>query len=220
MSPRIDRLLPGHWSAAGAEVMDPADKKLIEQLLTGDIEALAAYVESVRLQLLAFIARRLGSGLGRKIEPEDILQEVSSEAVRSLPKTDLNEGSVFSWLCQIAEHRIIDAHRHFFAAQKRDAGREVPLQAPAAGQEGGGIVNLLVASMTTPSQAFSRNVRELRLRVALEELPADQREVLRLRYVENLPTKQIAQQLDKTDGALRVMISRCLKRLESLLDQP
>jgi len=199
--------------------MDPADKKLIEQLLTGDVEALAAYVQSVRLQLLAFIDRRLGSGLGRKIEPEDILQEVSSEAVRSLPQTNLNEGSVFSWLCQIAEHRIIDAHRHFFAAQKRDAGREVPLHAPAS-KEGGGIVNLLVASMTTPSQAFSRNVRELRLRVALEELPADQREVLRLRYVENLPTKQIAQQLDKTDGALRVMISRCLKRLESILDQP
>jgi len=200
--------------------MDSADKKLIEQLLTGDVEALAAYVQSVRLQLLAFIERRLGIGLGRKIEAEDILQEVSSEAVRSLPGADLNEGSVFSWLCQIAEYRIVDAHRHFFAAQKRDAGREVPLQTPAAGKEGGGIVNLLVASMTTPSQAFSRNVRELRLQVALEELPAEQREVLRLRYVENLPTKQIAQQLNKTDGALRVMISRCLKRLESILDQP
>ena len=200
--------------------MTSADKNLIEPLLNGDVEALAAYVQSVSPQLLAFIQRRLGSGLGRKIEAEDILQEVSSEAVRSLPQTELKADRVFSWLCQIAEHRIIDAHRHFFGAQKRDAGREVPLQAPAAGKEGGGIVDLLVASMTTPSQAFSRNVRELRLRVALEELPPEQQEVLRLRYVQNLPTKDIAQRLGKTDGALRVMISRCLKRLESLLDQP
>ena len=198
--------------------MDVDDKKLIEQIQAADVEALAAYVQSVRLQLLAFIQRRLGMGLARKIEAEDILQEVSAEAVRSLPQTDLSEGAVFSWLCQIAEHRIIDAYRHFFEAQKRDVGREVPLQAPA-GKEGG-LINLLVASMTTPSQAFSRNVRELRLRVALEELPAEQQEVLRLRYVDNLSTKEIAQQLDKTDGALRVMISRCLKRLESLLDQP
>lgn len=220
MSRRINCRLPQNRGAACAEVMESADKKLIERLQAGDVDALATYVESVRLQLLAFIQRRLGTGLGRKIEAEDVLQEVSAEAIRSLPQTDLSEGSVFSWLCQIAEHRIIDAHRHFFAAQKRDAGREVPLQAPATGKEGGGLINLLVASMTTPSQAFSRNVRELRLRVALEELPPDQREVLRLRYVENLPTKQIAQQLDKSDGALRVMISRCLKRLESLLDQP
>ena len=199
--------------------MDETEKKLIEQLIAGDPEALAGYVESVRPQLLAFIQRRLGTGLARKVEAEDILQEVSAEAVRALPQTKLNPQAVFSWICQIAEHRIIDVHRHFFAAQKRDAGREVPLQTPAKGKEGGGLLDLLVASMTSPSQAFSRNVRELRLRVAVEELSAEEQEVLRLRYMENLPTKEIAERVDKSDGALRVMISRSLKRLEALLQQ-
>ena len=82
--------------------MTSADKNLIEPLLNGDVEALAAYVQSVSPQLLAFIQRRLGSGLGRKIEAEDILQEVSSEAVRSLPQTELKADRVFSWLCLIA----------------------------------------------------------------------------------------------------------------------
>lgn len=200
--------------------MESADQKLVERMNAGDAEALATYVQSVRLQMLAFIQRRLGMGLGRKIEAEDILQEVSAEAVRALPQTKLSPTSAFSWLCQIAEHQIIDAHRHFFEAQKRDAGREVPLQAAAGDQERGGLIDLLVVSMTSPSKAFSRNVRELRLQVALEELLPEQQEVLRLRYVENLPTKQIAERINKTDGALRVMISRSLKQLQSKLQKP
>jgi len=41
---------------------------------------------------------------------------------------------------------------------------------------------------------------------------------LRLRYVEGLPSKQIAQQLGKTDGAVRVMLTRSINRLQAILD--
>ena len=51
----------------------------------------------------------------------------------------------------------------------------------------------------------------------LEKLPEEQREALRLRYVENLPSKQIAEQLGKTDAAVRVMLTRSLKKLQELL---
>jgi RNA polymerase sigma-70 factor (ECF subfamily) len=71
--------------------------------------------------------------------------------------------------------------------------------------------------MTTPSQAFSRNAREAKLHEALEKLPADQRDALRMRYVENLPSKQIAEKLGKSDAAVRVMLTRSLKKLQELL---
>ena len=71
--------------------------------------------------------------------------------------------------------------------------------------------------MTTPSQAFSRNAREARLLEALGKLPDEQRDALRLRYVENLPSKQIAERLGKTDAAVRVMLTRSLKKLHELL---
>ena len=76
-------------------------------------------------------AARAGPAAG-KVEPDDIVQEVSVEAVRSLSQTDLADREIFSWLCHLTEQRIVDAHRRFFAAQKRDAGREVPLGSPAA----------------------------------------------------------------------------------------
>ena len=52
---------------------------------------------------------------------------------------------------------------------------------------------------------------------ALGSLPEDQREALRLRYVDGLPTKDIAQRLRKTDGAVRVMLTRSLDKLQQIL---
>lgn len=77
--------------------------------------------------------------------------------------------------------------------------------------------NMLVASITTPSQKFSRNVRELRLQAALAELPDEQQELLRLRYVEGLASKEIALRLDKGDGAVRVSLSRAVHHLQQVL---
>jgi RNA polymerase sigma-70 factor (subfamily 1) len=193
---------------------------LVERIRTGDSDALADFLTLIRPQLLAFIDRQIGTALRRKVEPEDIFQEVSADAVRSLGDVDLNERDPFSWLCQVADRRIKDAAR-FFDAQKRDAAREVPLGAGGGSTGQPGLINLLVASLTTPSQAFSRNAREMRLLEALAQLPEDQREALRLRYVDNLPTKQIAEKIGKTDAAVRVMLSRSLKKLQGILsDSP
>ena len=103
------------------------------------------------------------------------------------------------------------------APQKRDAGREVPLGSPSGDTAHAGLIDLLVVSMTTATQAFSRNQRELHLLEALAKLPADQREALRLRYVEGLPSKEIATRLGKSDGAVRVMLTRSLGQLQQLL---
>ena len=78
-------------------------------------------------------------------------------------------------------------------------------------------MHLLVANLTTPSAAFSRNVKEARMQEAILQLPEDQREALRLRYVDNLPSKEIAEKLSKSDAAVRVMLMRSLKKLQDLL---
>jgi RNA polymerase sigma-70 factor (ECF subfamily) len=190
---------------------------LVVRIQRRETDALAAFLERHRPRLMAFIERQLGTALRRKVEPEDVFQEASAEAVRALPTVELGDRDPFSWLCQIAERRIIDLHRRFFASQKRDAARETPLEADAGGDRHGGLINLLVASLTTPSQAFSRNAREVRLLDALAKLPADQQTALRLRYMENLPSKEIAERLGKTDAAVRVMLSRSLQKLYDLL---
>jgi RNA polymerase sigma-70 factor (ECF subfamily) len=197
--------------------LSDSDDKLVQRVKQHDIDALAEYLSEQRRPLLAFIERQLGTSLRRKLEVEDVFQELSVEAVRALADADFEHRDPFSWLCQIAERRIIDAHRHFYGAQKRDAGREVPLGNPGGDSQHAAIIDLLVASMTTPTQALSRKGHELRLFEALSTLPQDQREALRLRYLEGLPSKEIAERLGKSDGAIRVMLTRALSRLQQIL---
>lgn len=183
-------------------------------------DQLAAYIESRRPQLLGYIQNNLGPALRKKLEPEDILQEVVVSAIGSPGQFEVAGRDPFKLLCQIAEQRIIDAHRHHVGAQKRSAEREVSIERSAGDGEAFGFIDLLVASMTSPSQAFSRDQREFRLQIAIASLPEEQRQALRLRYIDGLSTREVAGKLGKTDGAIRVLLSRTLMRLQEALAEP
>ena len=180
-------------------------------------EDLAAFIESHRRQLLAYADRNIGPALRSRVEPEDIVQEVVVSALSSIDQFQVEGRDPFRLLCQLAEQRIIDAHRHHVGAQKRSAAREVSMDAPVAGGDGFGFINMLVASITSPSQAFSRDQKEFQLQQAIAELNDEQREILRLRFVEGLATKDIAERIGKSDGAIRVTLTRTVAHLQEIL---
>lgn len=180
-------------------------------------EDLAAFIESHRRQLLAYADRNIGPSLRSRVEPEDIVQEVVVSALSSIDQFQVGGRDPFRLLCQLTEQRIIDAHRHHVGAQKRSVAREVSMDAPVAGGDGFGFINMLVASITSPSQAFSRDQKEFQLQQAIAELNDEQREILRLRFVEGLPTKDIAERTGKSDGAIRVTLTRTVAHLQEIL---
>jgi RNA polymerase sigma-70 factor (ECF subfamily) len=197
------------------------DDALLARVRTGDADAIAEFAEARRRQLSAYVGNQLGAALRAKIEVDDLVQEATLRAVRSPQLFRESERDPFGVLCHLAHESIVDAHRRLIEAQKRAAGREVPLAGGPTSSEGGGggLINLLIASITTPSRAFSRNQREMRMFDALAELPETDREALRLRYVEGLPTKEIAAKLGKSDGAIRVLLSRAVDKLQQILGE-
>jgi RNA polymerase sigma-70 factor, ECF subfamily len=201
--------------------MEDTEAALIQKIKSGDGEALASYIAQRSPQLLSFIEKRMSDALRRRVEASDILQDLTTSAWQALPGVEWGDREPFGWLCQQAERRIIDAHRRHFGAQKRSAGREVNLSAggggSGSGDEGGGMADLLAASMTSPSGVLSRQQKEFHMLQALESLPEDAREALRMRYVEGLPSKEIAQKLGRTDGAVRVLLTRSLQKLQEIL---
>lgn len=197
--------------------MSDDDEALIQRMRDGDSEALAEYIDRRRPQLLAFIERNLSDAMRRKVDADDLLQEVSVDCIRSIGQIDLSEREPFGWLCQVAERRIIDAHRTHFGTQKRDAAREVPLGSPGGESGQAAVIDLLVASITSPSKAFSRDEKQLRMLAAIDTLPQENQEAIRMRYVQGLPTRDIAQRLGKSDVAVRVMLTRTIQKLQQML---
>ena len=149
--------------------------------------------------LLMFIRLRLSTELGRKIDPDDVLQEAYLAAHRGFEQFEYAEdGSFLRWLCRIVENRIRDWHDHF-TAQKRQAV-PVPRSNP-----------------TGPVSAFAKIEDRGRIEAALRALSEDYRTVLLLRYFEGLSSDETAARMNRTAGAVRKLTVRALVELGRLL---
>src|SRR5262245_24165649 len=103
-------------------------RELLARLKTGDRQALADLFSRERERLARVIRFRLDPRLARRVDFEDILQEVylnAEQRIRSFPGDSAT--SFFIWLRLIAGQTMIDIHRRHLGAQLRDAGREVSL---------------------------------------------------------------------------------------------
>ncbi len=203
-------------------------------------QALAELLQGRRPQLMAFIGRRMSDALRRKVEPADIYQETAAAALAAWPAVDLPGRDPFAWLCHVARNRIVDASRRF-AAGKRTACREVSLNEKLAAADlelievlmasltrrrdrlqvfrrrRGELLDVLPANLIGDSQTSSREEQAQWLLAVIEQLPLGQRNVLRWRYIDGLPTKEIAERVGRTDGAIRVLLTRTVDKLQALL---
>lgn len=195
---------------------DQDDSELIERVRKKDAEALAQYIAAEHNRLIGFIKSISSARLLAQIEVDDLLQEVSTAALTSLETAPFDKYEPMQWLQQLARRRVVDAHRFHFEAKRRDAGRQHSMH--GADGDGGGFEAILAASITSPSAAFSRDVRVNRMHEAVSDLTEEQQTVIQMRFVQNMPTKEIAEKLGKTDVAIRVLLSRSVKVLEKQLE--
>lgn len=196
----------------------PSSEQLQEQIRNGDALALGQYIELVRPRLMGFLRRVTGEHLQRVMDLDDLLQEVAAAAVEALPRIPKQDLEIDRWLEQLARRRVVDAHRKHFGAAKRNAGRNQVFSQFSPKDDGDpGIEQLLIASMTSPSMAVSREWRIGRLRTALSQLSEEQQRLIEWRFGQGLASQDIAERLNKSDVAVRVALSRTLKTLEAML---
>ncbi len=112
-----------------------------------------------------------------------------------------------AWLRKIAHRKSLDAVRKE-NTQKRGGGQStIPLQ----GDSGGG--EALAADTSTPSKQLVRLEDQHELEAAIERLPADYQQVIRLRVFEKLTYAEIAKRLGRTEDGVKQLFHRALKRL-------
>lgn len=197
-----------------ANVLQDRERILVKRFQQGDGHALASYFELNERYLLNYIKRNMSPSLAGKIEARDILQETVIVALNTFNGIDWKDKDPCQWLCYLAERRIIDAYRKHFRAQKRMAQNEIGLDAPLTASRPTALKDVLAASNTTPTQALYRDQKIDAMNKVYQVLTREQSEAFRLRYIDGLSTDQIAERFGKSNGAIRVMLSRTVAKLQ------
>ena len=123
-----------------------------------------------------------------------------------------SEGELAVWLRRILVRNLADQLK-FHQSEKRDLGREQPLEALIEQAH-----EALAAPLSTPSGHASRREEAVALANAMASLPTDYREVITLRHLEGQSFEAVAARMGRTPGAVRMLWLRAVERLGGLLE--
>ncbi len=138
--------------------------------------------------------------VSHKETAEDITEEVFVKAFGSLGT--LEQLLAFEgWLFQIARNKVIDYYR-----SKKQL---VPLEE---------IENTLEYETNIVDLANLQTEQALFIKL-LRELAPEQQQVIKLKFIEDIDNDVIAQIMNKTEGAIRVIQHRAISKLKELIDE-
>jgi RNA polymerase sigma-70 factor (ECF subfamily) len=188
-------------------------RALIDRARGGDEGALGELLEIYRGYLRVLAERKIGRRLQARVSSSDLVQKSFLSACRNFKDfAGSGQAEFLAWLQRIHERNISDTIRNNVQAQKRAVGNERPLDEAAFDHR-----QLPDAHTSTPSHRAMRDENAVRLAQALETLPDDQREAVRLRHLEGWSLPEIIDHMGKTEDAVGSLLKRGLKNLRKRL---
>jgi len=175
----------------------------------GDKAALGRLLEAFRSRLRTAAERDIRHRLQARVDASDIVQQTFLSAYNNFDEFGGKcEAEFAAWLEQIQNRNILDAVRVHVRSGKRSVDRELSQQDDAKGVSG-----LPDGKSPSPSHAAIQGDERQRLLAALEQLPPDQREAVRMRHLEGKTLAQIMEDLERSKEAAAALIKRGLANL-------
>lgn len=197
--------------------MDRAEEDArIRAAVAGDADAmtelLAQHGPAVERSLS--IAREWRSVL----EAADVMQVTYLEAFMEVRRYDPDRAPPFrAWLQRIAENNLRDAIRGLQRLKRPQPSKRIAHVVPAGADSTFSLYGQLGVTTTTPSRYATHQERVTHLNAALEALPEDYGQVVRLYDLQGLPIAEVAQQMNRSSGAVHMLRARAHDRLRELL---
>jgi RNA polymerase sigma-70 factor (ECF subfamily) len=171
-----------------------ADERLLIEAAQQDPACFAELYEINFERVYAYVVKRVGN----RTETEDLTSEVFHQALANLKRFEWRGIPFAAWLFRIAANLIADRWQR--------SGREV---SDDSGQ--------IDAAQVSPVE-----IEEVERRATLFRLvgilPAEQRRVVVLRFVEQKSIKEVAREIRKTEGAVKQLQFRALSSLRARME--
>jgi len=174
----------------------PAERALIEAAQQ-DPSRFAELYELYFERVYAYVARRVRS----RSAAEELTSHVFHQALANLGKFKWRGAPFAAWLFRIAANSIADRAQRL----ARESGRESSTEPTDSG-----------ASSESELERVETLARVYKL---VDELPWDQRYVIRLRFAEEQSIREIAAQLSRSEGAIKQLQFRALQNLRARMSK-
>jgi RNA polymerase sigma-70 factor (ECF subfamily) len=168
------------------------ERRLIEAAQS-DPSRFAELYENNFHRVYAFVARRVSS----RDEAQDVTAEVFHQALRNIGRFQWRGVPFAAWLLRIAANALADRWQR--------AARGLEVSAEEAEME----------NDRSHIDAAAEVERRAMLFQLVDRLPADQRLVIHRRFVEQKSVREIAQELGRSEGAVKQLQFRALETLRS-----
>ena len=170
---------------------------IVVRAAAGDTEAFGHLYDLYADRIYRHIYYRTGN----VEDARDLTHEVFIEAWQALPRYKRTKTPFLGWLFTICRHTVIDHYR-----TKKDysyLNDDIVLEDPGE----------------TPEELAEAEYTQQEIRRAILKLPYDQQQVILLSFIEGFDYKEIAATLNKSEGNIRVIVHRALKKMRELIGE-
>lgn len=187
-----------------------ADERLLIEAAQHDPARFAELYELNFERVYAYVVRRVGN----RAETEDITAEVFHQALANLKRFEWRGIPFVAWLFRIAANLIND--RWHAAREVPDEG-QIEATSGELVQGGSGKSVSGKAGSVTPAEIEEVERRATLFRL-VETLPAEQKRVVVLRFIDQKSIKEVASEIHKTEGAVKQLQFRALSTLRARME--
>ena len=171
-----------------------SDERLLIEAAQKDPSRFAELYEQNFHRVYAYVARRVRD----RAETQDLTAHVFHQALANLGKFKWKGSPFAAWLYRIAANAIADQAKR----KLRESNDQVD--------------NLSASSTATDLEKVERSARLFR---AVDTLPEDQRRVILMRFADEKSIREIAAELERSEGAVKQLQFRGLENLRNRLNE-
>ena len=173
-------------------------RQLLKRSATHGYAHIAGLYQRYAPEFLLYIRRHVPS----QEDAEDMLLEVFMAALENPRFSEMSEREQLAWLQRVARNKYIDFYRR---STRRLSIPLEDVQDQLHDKDG-----------HAPELVALNHEEHALLHTHLASLPGIQQQVVHLRFAEGLRCPEIARRLNKSDGAIRTMLSRVLNLLRNI----